>query len=173
MSAMLVLPVKKESGGVLPYLKDGNGEIMFVGSHYHVNLCVTAINEHDKKDAEIEALKAQVNELRQVAIQLFNGGWDEEHSLAISGQAKEVFNKTPEQCLNSVKSKAVSVAINNHDALIEALECFVDVVTYKYERLRLNPSCEYCSGTVQKHAGDCDYVAAINLLKKIKGESDE
>ena len=59
-----------------------------------------------KANDDVIALKAQVNMFRQVAIDLFNGGWDEHHMLSISGRAREAFDSTPEQCLNSVKCEA-------------------------------------------------------------------
>lgn len=56
MKDMLALPVKRTAGGIMPFLKDGNDEVMFVGSSYHVDLCVTAINAYDANQEEIECL---------------------------------------------------------------------------------------------------------------------
>ena len=73
------------------------------------------INEQfEKQQEEIAVLKAQVNEVRDSLVMLFNGGWDEQHSANISAQAKVVINKTPKQCLNSVKASAVQEFANRY-----------------------------------------------------------
>lgn len=60
MKDMLALPVKRAPGGIMPFLKDGNDEVMFVGTAYHVDLCVTAINAYDDNQDEIKLLKVQL-----------------------------------------------------------------------------------------------------------------
>ena len=69
MEDMLVLPVKRTPGGIMPFLKDGNDEVMFVGSRYHVDLCVTAINAYDANQERIveldELRKGSMNCIRQ------------------------------------------------------------------------------------------------------------
>lgn len=69
MKDMLVLPVKRTAGRVMPFLKDGNNETMFVGSRYHVDLCVTAINAYDTNQERINDLdelrKGSMNCIKQ------------------------------------------------------------------------------------------------------------
>lgn len=60
MSDMLTLPVKRVPGGMMPFLKDGNDEVLFVGDGYHVDACVLAINAYDANQQEIADLKAQL-----------------------------------------------------------------------------------------------------------------
>ena len=79
MSDMLALPVTRVPGGVMPFLKDGNGLVLFVGDQYHVDICVTAINEYDKHVAEIEALTKRVTELEMFADKIVN--WNEQFSI--------------------------------------------------------------------------------------------
>lgn len=66
--------------------------------------------------------------------------------------------------------KAVSVAINNHEALVDLLERLTPKVEFVTETI-----CGGCYNltTTKDHEEQCDYIAAINLLNKIKGESNE
>jgi uncharacterized protein YegP (UPF0339 family) len=66
MSQLLALPVRREAGGVMPFLKDYNGEVMFVGDGYHVEACVIAINSHDALTARVAELEAEVNNLNDI-----------------------------------------------------------------------------------------------------------
>jgi len=58
MSDVFDLPTKKTPGGMMPYLKDCNGGIIFVGDQSHVRAAVLAINAYDANQAEIAELKA-------------------------------------------------------------------------------------------------------------------
>lgn len=56
------------------------------------------------------------------------------------------------------------VAVNNHDALVEALKSITKKLNWNG-----NGSCDYCGSECPNHKDDCDYISAINLLDKIKG----
>tara|TARA_R110000850_G_scaffold252359_1_gene377543 strand:- start:458 stop:760 length:303 start_codon:yes stop_codon:yes gene_type:complete len=62
MSGLLALPVKRTEGGIMPFLKDNNGEVMFVGDGYHVDACVIAINSHDTLTARVAELETEAIE---------------------------------------------------------------------------------------------------------------
>ena len=57
MSEEFKLPVKKTPGGVLPYLKDCNDLVIFIGDEAHVKAAVLAINAYDANQLEIAELK--------------------------------------------------------------------------------------------------------------------
>ena len=57
--------------------------------------------------SENEQLKAQVNLLREALVNLFNGAWDEEHTVLLDKQVRSAIDNTPEQCMNSVKADAI------------------------------------------------------------------
>ena len=63
MIELLSLPVKREPGGAMPYLKDANGEVIFVGDGYHIDAIVIAVNTHDTLVAQNLALKAALAEI--------------------------------------------------------------------------------------------------------------
>lgn len=62
MSDLLALPVARTSGGVMPFLKDGNGEVMFVGDGFHIDAVVHAVNTHDTMQARIVELESLIKE---------------------------------------------------------------------------------------------------------------
>ena len=70
------------------------------------------IKERNAFEAENIALKAQVNLLRESLVNLFNGAWDEEHTVILDKQVRSAIDNTPEQCLNSVKADAIDDAIH-------------------------------------------------------------
>ena len=57
---------------------------------------------------KVEELEVHNYLLRKALVDLFNGGWDEEHSQLITNQAKIALESTPEQCLDSVKADAIN-----------------------------------------------------------------
>jgi hypothetical protein len=73
---------------------------------------------------------------------------------------------TPPSTANTTRSqnKSISHAVNNHDALVEALKSITKKLNWNG-----NGSCDYCGNEFPNHKDDCDYIAAINLLNKIKG----
>ena len=48
MSDTFRLPLKSEQGGVMPYLKDDIGLVIFVGDDRNVDATVKAVNNHDE-----------------------------------------------------------------------------------------------------------------------------
>lgn len=80
------------------------------------------------------------------------------------------FDTSDSNCEEQIK--AVSVAINNHEALVELLT----KITPKIE-LANHEHCGGCytflGGEAETHSEDCEYHAAINLLEKIKGELND
>jgi hypothetical protein len=73
MSELLALPVRRESGGVMPFLKDFNSEVMFVGDGYHVDACVIAINSHDALTARVAELENALNKMRSIVTDVQDG----------------------------------------------------------------------------------------------------
>ena len=67
MSELLSLPVKREPGGVMPYLTDANGEVIFVGDGYHIDAIVIAVNIHDTLVAKNLALKAVLEKVLEIS----------------------------------------------------------------------------------------------------------
>jgi len=87
--------------------------------------------------AENEALKAQVNVLRESLVELFNGGWDHKHSEEISDRASVVLASTPEQCLATVKIEAVEFAATQINGQCDGELC-QEILTNYIEELRDN-----------------------------------
>jgi len=105
MSDMLMLPVKRVNGGVMPFLKDDNDEVMFVGTRYHVDLCVTAINAYDTSQERI----ADLDELRK-------------NSMAcIRSQGDKVIEKSEE-------IKALKAQVELYKGELESLACRIEYV---------------------------------------------
>lgn len=79
---------------------------------------------------ENKALKAQINKLKEAAILLFNGGWDDEHSLLINDLAKDTIDSTPLHCLNQVKADAVQEFYNYYggECTSETLAKHLDIL---------------------------------------------
>ena len=69
--------------------------------------------------------------------------------------------------LTPMQSKAIELAVNNHDASVEALKSITKKLNWNG-----NGSCDYCGSECPNHKDDCDYIAAVKLLDKIKGESE-
>ena len=68
--------------------------------------------------------------------------------------------------LTADKILAIEHAVNNHDALVDALSNVVEKVVYNNQGL-----CPFCFVEVGvKHEDNCDYISAVNLLDKIKGD---
>jgi len=103
MKDMLALPVKRVAGGVMPFLKDGNGEVMFVGSRYHVDLCVTAINAYD------------ANQERMVELQKLVDHWICNHNNVVA--QLRVFTSRPD------------ITINKQQEEIKALKAHAEELT--------------------------------------------
>ena len=59
-------------------------------------LAMTDINDMSmhKLVGENKALKAQVKELREALVTVFNGGWDEEHSEYIDIYIRDILERT-------------------------------------------------------------------------------
>lgn len=68
--------------------------------------------------------------------------------------------------LTSEQMKAIELAVNNHDALVSALENTLDV----FELFDDFGSCNSCGKS--SHDEDCDYKKAKQLLNKIKGDNN-
>lgn len=64
--------------------------------------------------AENEALKAQVNELKSGLDFMIQRPFDENDFVSMVSQCNAILDKTPEQCLNSVKSEAVCEFANKY-----------------------------------------------------------
>lgn len=129
MSDMLILPVKRVNSGVMPFLKDDNDEVMFVGTRYHVDLCVTAINAYDANQERIKRQQKTNSELADVGakilvgnselkaqVELLHNTLDEfdrynRNNLEYRGSpfAEKVVSslaKSPQQCLADVRADA-------------------------------------------------------------------
>lgn len=143
MSDMLALPVTRVPGGVMPFLKDSNGLVLFVGDQYHVDICVTAINEFDKHKAEIEALKAQLKLIRESYISAMGDievlfkiqpQSASDGSYQVDGQScyelAMVIHNTPQQCLNSVKADAIDYAFNMIDGCDQMAKAQLMILDY-------------------------------------------
>ena len=63
MSDVFIMPVKKTPGGVMPFLKDNQGEVIFVGGDMHVDAVVVAINVYDANQKSISNLRSAVHNL--------------------------------------------------------------------------------------------------------------
>lgn len=59
------LPVKKSPGGMMPFLKDNQGAVVFVGDDHYVEAATIAINAYDVNQERIA-------ELERAAIDVFN-----------------------------------------------------------------------------------------------------
>lgn len=57
--------------------------------------------------AENEALKCQVNELKECIVMYFNGAWDDDHASNIADYTKITLAHTPDHCIESVRIKAM------------------------------------------------------------------
>lgn len=75
------------------------------------------------------------------------------------------FDGSDSNCEEQIK--AVAVAIDNHDALVEALNDLL----MEIKDCNIKDYCYSCDSTI--HDSDCKVLSAINLLDKIKGESSE
>ena len=65
------------------------------------------------------------------------------------------------------QEQAINSAVNNHDALVYALANITEKLNYNSMGC-----CDYCGcGVAGDHKKGCDYVSAVSLLDKIKGES--
>lgn len=68
--------------------------------------------------------------------------------------------------------KAVNLAINNHDALVEALSELLEFnKTMGKDFFGEKGYCPYCDQSLSNHGEGCIHSLAINLLDKIKGKS--
>ena len=66
MKDVFCLPVSHHKGGVMPYMKDNNGQTIFVGDNEHVLPTVIAINNHDALVTALEwALERAEPEVRE------------------------------------------------------------------------------------------------------------
>jgi len=142
MSDMLMLPVKRVNGGVMPFLKDDNDEVMFVGTRYHVDLCVTAINAYDANQERITELESMVDILQRAARQTDNqfrihAKLDSDTKTILSC----ALNKTEQQCLADVRADAVDE--------------FIKLVTSKHGNALTQPRLRACAKQLRKRGEKC------------------
>ena len=63
-----------------------------------------------------------------------------------------------------IQDKLITIAVNNHDALVDALNNLISA----HDVYDDYGHCRSCGES--KHKNGCDYIGAVNLLDKIKWE---
>lgn len=101
MSDVFELPVKKMPGGMMPYLKDCNGIVIFVGDDSHIRAAVIAINNYDANQERIAELEKE------------SAHWKSNHDNVVN--KLRVFTRRPDLTINKQQEeiKTLKAQVNH------------------------------------------------------------